>query len=80
VYIIKMEDNPKLIGTAAKQIEPEFGETGKSLRTQVKNKVQITWKNITITAVPPQGKCKPKNALKERKEIIRGVSGTVQPG
>ena len=33
-----------------------------------------------ITAKPPTGKCKPKNALKVDKEIIRGVSGTVMPG
>ena len=30
--------------------------------------------------MPPTGRCKPKNALKEPKEIIRGVSGTVKPG
>ena len=42
--------------------------------------VQISWDNITITAMPPKGRCKPKNALTEPKEIIRGVSGTVKPG
>ena len=42
--------------------------------------MQITWKNIEIKAIPPKGRCKPKNALKEPKEIIRGVSGTVMPG
>lgn len=30
--------------------------------------------------MPPKGRCKPKNALTEPKEIIRGVSGTVLPG
>lgn len=30
--------------------------------------------------MPPKGRCKPKNALTEPKEIIRGVSGTVMPG
>jgi len=30
--------------------------------------------------MPPKGRCKPKNALTEPKEIIRGVSGTVKPG
>lgn len=30
--------------------------------------------------MPPKGRCKPKNALKEPKEIIRNVSGTVMPG
>ena len=42
--------------------------------------MQITWENIRITAEPPKGKCKGKNALKEPKEIIKGVSGTVMPG
>ena len=30
--------------------------------------------------MPPKGRCVPKNALKEPKDIIRGVSGTVLPG
>jgi len=30
--------------------------------------------------LPPKGKCKPKNALTQPKDIIRGVSGTVMPG
>lgn len=42
--------------------------------------VQISWHDITIRAMPPTGRCKPKNALTEPKEIIRGVSGTVKPG
>ena len=61
-----------------KQIEPELGNDVD--RKTNSNAVQITWKNIEIRAVPPTGKCKPKNALKEPKEIIRGVSGTVKPG
>ena len=49
-------------------------------RTPCKNPVQISWKDITIRAMPPKGRCVPKNALKEPEDIIRGVSGTVQPG
>lgn len=49
-------------------------------KNQTKNPIQISWENITITAQPPQGRCKPKNAITEPKEIIRGVSGTVLPG
>ena len=68
-----------------KLIEPEgqapaMGENIDTLRQKVKNPVQITWKNIVIRAMPPKGKCKPKNALTEPKEIIRSVSGTVMPG
>ena len=38
--------------------------------------------NIEITALPPSGKCgkRNKNALKEPKVIIDGVSGTAMPG
>lgn len=70
----------KLIGTGQQKIEPEFGDNPDSLRQKVKRPIQLTWRNITIDAMPPKGKCKPKNALKEPKPIIRGVSGTVMPG
>ena len=40
----------------------------------------MSWLNITITAVPPTGRCKPKGALKTSKIIIDKVSGTVRPG
>ncbi len=66
-----------------KRIEPEgpsMGQPIQNLTKSNKTPVQITWKNIVIRAMPPTGRCKPKNALKEPKEIIRGVSGTVQPG
>ena len=62
------------------RIEPELGQTSQNLRKSATTPVQISWKNISISAMPPKGRCKPKNALKEPKEIIRGVSGTVQPG
>ena len=55
-------------------IAPET--SGKKIR-RTERPVQISWKNVTIDAIPPKGKCKPKNALKEPKPIIRGVSGTV---
>ena len=70
----------KLIGIDQQKIEPEFGEKPDTLRQKVKRPIQLTWRNITIEAMPPKGKCKPKNALKEPKPIIRGVSGTVMPG
>lgn len=46
-----------------------------------KAKIQITWRDIYITAkFPPKGKCCQKKITPEPKEIIRGVSGTVMPG
>ena len=45
-----------------------------------KQKMQLTWEDITIEAVPATGRCKGEGTLKTRKTIIRGVSGTVQPG
>ena len=63
------------------KIEPEApGQDLKEFRKKTERPVQISWENITITAVPPKGRCKPKNALSAPKQIIRGVSGTVQPG
>ena len=63
------------------RIEPEApGDNLKEFRNKTQNPVQITWENITITAQPPKGRCKPKNALTAPKLIIRGVSGTVKPG
>ena len=60
---------------------PMMGENLKSVGAKSrKTPVQLTWEDIVITAMPPTGRCKPKNALKEPKEIIRGVSGTVMPG
>ena len=45
-----------------------------------KQKVQLSFADIHITAIPAEGRCKPKNTLKEPKKIIRGVSGTIMPG
>ena len=76
-----MNNDNKLISTGQQKIEPENmlnNEDG--LRQKVKRPIQLSWENITIQALPPKGKCKPKNALKEPKDIIRGVSGTVMPG
>ena len=75
-----MSNDNKLIGTGQQKIEPDLHDQGDSLRQKVKRPIQLTWENITIQAMPPKGKCKPKNALKEPKDIIRGVSGTVKPG
>jgi hypothetical protein len=58
---------------------PTMGENIESMHT-TKNPIQLTWQNITITAMPPTGRCKPRGALKEPKKIIDDVSGTVQPG
>lgn len=49
-------------------------------KKQEKRKIQLSFENIVITAQPPTGRCKPKDALKEPKEIIKGVSGTIMPG
>lgn len=72
-----MNDNNKLISTG--QTAGIVAEAPKS-KNRTKNPIQLSWENIHITAHPPTGRCKPKNALKEPKEIIRGVSGTVLPG
>lgn len=45
-----------------------------------KRKIQLTWEDIHITAMPATGRCKGQGMLKEPKKIIDGVSGTVQPG
>jgi ABC-type multidrug transport system fused ATPase/permease subunit len=42
--------------------------------------MQITFENIKIVAMPPTGRCKGRNALKDPKTIIDGVSGTILPG
>ena len=49
---------------------------------QAKTPVQLTWEKITITAMPPVGKCgkKAKTGMQEPKIILDGVSGTVMPG
>jgi ABC-type glutathione transport system ATPase component len=77
-----MQDNNQLI--RGPQIEPEnqtgFGEKIDTIRQKVKKPIQITWKNIRITAVPPKPKCKKNAEPAPPKEIIRDVSGTVKPG
>ena len=72
-----MTDN-KLIATGG--AGAKIAEEKPASKNRTQNPIQISWNDITITANPPTGRCKPKNALKEPKEIIRGVSGTVQPG
>lgn len=48
---------------------------------QEKRKLQLSWEDIHITAMPAQGKCcKGTSLLKEPKKIIDGVSGAVLPG
>jgi ABC-type protease/lipase transport system fused ATPase/permease subunit len=42
--------------------------------------IQLTWVNITITAMPAVGRCKPQGALVEKRVIIENVSGNVIPG
>jgi hypothetical protein len=54
------------------------GEYLPSLRK--KQPIQLAWVNITITAMPPVGRCKPRGALKEKRIIIDNVSGNVMPG
>lgn len=63
------------------KVEPSIGENMAAMAGRSKKRpVQLTFEDIRITAVPPKGRCVPKNALKEPKEIIRGVSGTIMPG
>lgn len=45
-----------------------------------KIKIQLSWENIHITAMPATGRCKGQGMLKDPKKIIDGVSGTVMPG
>jgi ABC-type multidrug transport system fused ATPase/permease subunit len=49
-----------------------------------KQPIQLTWKKISITAMPPKGgcggRCKPRGALTDKKLIINDVSGTIKPG
>ena len=75
-----MNGENKLISTGqeAHKVAAEDGTRDK--RRVCKRPVQLSWENIVITAQPPTGRCKPKNALKEPKEIIKRVSGTVLPG
>ena len=74
----------KLIGGPKVDDGPTMGEDLQDLAWKNKNNklVQLTWENIEIVAHPPSGKCakRNKNALKEPKVIIDGVSGTVKPG
>lgn len=71
--------------TASKLVQQEITEndglSGKLNRPKVeKRKIQLTWENICITAMPATGRCKGQGMLKEEKVIINGVSGTVMPG
>ena len=45
-----------------------------------KQLIQMSWLDITIKAVPPTGRCKPKGGSTKTKIIIDSVSGTVCPG
>lgn len=42
--------------------------------------IQLNWVNITIKAMPAQGRCKGQGALLEERTIIDNVSGAVLPG
>lgn len=66
----KVAENQPLVGDAIDAIAAKTA----------KQKVQLTFSDIHITAMPQSGRCKPKSNLKEPKEIIRGVSGTIMPG
>ena len=59
---------------------PITAENPKKKANVSKNPIQITWENVVITAEPPKGRFKPKNAITEPRQIIKGVSGTVKPG
>jgi hypothetical protein len=63
---------------SGKIIEPDTMPMVQASKTETP--IQLTWHNITIRALPPTGRCKPRNAIKEPKTIIDNVSGTVMPG
>lgn len=46
---------------------------------KIKQKIQISWHDISITAEPPKGCCG-KKGKGENKEILRGLSGSALPG
>jgi ABC-type multidrug transport system ATPase subunit len=45
-----------------------------------KAQIQLNWVNISIKAMPAQGRCKGQGALLEERTIIDDVSGAVLPG
>lgn len=55
-------------------------EQKKKIEPSTRAKVQLTWKDIEISAPPKQGKCGKKIEGAEPKPILKGVSGTVSPG
>lgn len=63
-----------------KLVAPDLIEGGSVPPKLQKRKIQLTWENIHITAMPATGRCKGQGMLKEKKTIIDGVSGTVMPG
>jgi vacuolar-type H+-ATPase subunit B/Vma2 len=61
--------------------EPSMGAPLEYVGTgREKQLIQMSWLDITIKAVPPTGRCKPKGAITKTKIIIDCVSGTVCPG
>lgn len=51
-----------------------------SFQDFTKTKIQITWKNITISASPPKRMCKKRDETKPDFVILDDLSGTVKPG
>ena len=41
--------------------------------------MQLTFENITITTIPKKGRCG-KPSTEKPKEILKSVSGTIEPG
>ena len=76
----------KLISAGGAKIDDDRPQLGDDLHTIGKNNgrkyLQLTFEDVQITAMPPTGRCakRAKNALKEPKVIIDGVSGTIMPG
>jgi ABC-type multidrug transport system fused ATPase/permease subunit len=63
------------------EVEPDMGQNIEYVGTgREKQLIQMSWLDITIKAVPPTGRCKPKGAITKSKIIIDNVSGTVRPG
>lgn len=77
-----IEDKQPLAGKKVDDFDYFSGmnDAKKAIEPSTRAKVQLTWKNIEISAPPKQGKCGKKIEGAEPKPILRGVSGTVSPG
>lgn len=57
-----------------------MNEEKRPIAPSTRAKIQLSWKDIKITAPPKKGRCGKVLPEEKPKEILRGVSGTVAPG